>query len=126
MEETLQAGADIVAAHAAAVGLACSPTKSELLLLHPPRCHTGTGPPPNIRINIDDQQVPEVDIVRILGIIIQNNGKNTATITNLTNTVHQTMRLIRRIANRHRGMREHDLRRLIQAFVISRVVYSLP
>lgn len=67
-----------------------------------------------------------MDNIRILGILIQNNGKNTATITKLTVMVHQTIRLIRRIANRHRGMREHDLRRLVQAFVLSRVVYSLP
>ncbi|KAH7974583.1 hypothetical protein HPB49_017187 [Dermacentor silvarum] len=84
------------------------------------------GPQLNIRINIGDKQVPEVDEVRILAIIIHNNGKNAAAITKLTKTLHQTMNLIRRIANRHRWMREHDLRRLIQAFVTSRVVYSLP
>ncbi|KAH7979399.1 hypothetical protein HPB49_009343 [Dermacentor silvarum] len=38
----------------------------------------------------------------------------------------RTIRLIRRIANRHHGMREHDLRRLVQAFVLSRFIYSLP
>ncbi|KAH7933023.1 hypothetical protein HPB49_006903 [Dermacentor silvarum] len=37
MEETLQAGADIVAACAAQVALPGSPTKSELLVLRPPR-----------------------------------------------------------------------------------------
>ncbi|KAH7965196.1 hypothetical protein HPB49_004626 [Dermacentor silvarum] len=55
-----------------------------------------------------------------------SNGKHTTLITRLTNTVHQTIRLIRRIANRHHGMREHDLRRLVQAFVLSRFIYSLP
>ncbi|KAH7983692.1 hypothetical protein HPB52_013678 [Rhipicephalus sanguineus] len=61
MEETLQAGADIVATHSATMGLNCSPTKSELLRLHPTRHRTNTGPPSNIRIDVGDQQVPEVD-----------------------------------------------------------------
>ncbi|KAH8021025.1 hypothetical protein HPB51_011804 [Rhipicephalus microplus] len=39
---------------------------------------------------------------------------------------NRTMHFIRRIANRHHGMRKHDLRRLVQAFVLSRFVYSLP
>ncbi|KAH7932976.1 hypothetical protein HPB49_005990 [Dermacentor silvarum] len=32
----------------------------------------------------------------------------------------------RRIANRYDDMREHDLRRLVQAFLLSRFIYSLP
>lgn len=102
MDETLQAGANIVAEQAEAVGLACSPTKSELLVLHPPKCRTDMRPPPKIEILLDNHLIPEVDQVRILGLVIQNNGKNKSTIKKLTNTVHQTMRLIRRIANRHR------------------------
>ncbi|KAH7934803.1 hypothetical protein HPB52_000500 [Rhipicephalus sanguineus] len=56
----------------------------------------------------------------------ESNGKHTTLITQLSNTVQQTMRLIRRIANRHHGMHRHDLRRLVQSFVPSRFVYSLP
>lgn len=115
-----------MAACAAQVGLACSPTKSELLVLRPPKGRLDIGPPPTLTVSIDGNPIPEVEKVRILGILLQNNGKNTATISKLTATIHQTVRLIRRIANRHRGMREHDLRRLVQAFVLSRVVYSLP
>ncbi|KAH8028967.1 hypothetical protein HPB51_021669 [Rhipicephalus microplus] len=42
----------------------------------------------------------------------------------LSNAIHQTMHLISRIAIHPHGMREHDLRRLVQAFVLSRFVYS--
>ncbi|KAH7937204.1 hypothetical protein HPB49_008680 [Dermacentor silvarum] len=107
-EETLQAGSNMVAAHAATVGLACSPTKSELLILRPPKCRTDQGPPPKIQVTLDGAPIPEVEKMQILGILLQSNGKNTATITKLNAIVHQTMRLIRRIANRHKGMREHD------------------
>lgn len=57
---------------------------------------------------------------------IQSNGKNTTTLNQLVACVGQTNRLIRRIANKHQGMKETDLRRLVQAFVLSRIVYSLP
>lgn len=58
--------------------------------------------------------------------IIQNNNLNTDPLLKLTHTTHQTIRVICGVANRHRRMREHDLRYLVQAFVISRVVCSLP
>ncbi|KAH6938576.1 hypothetical protein HPB50_010886 [Hyalomma asiaticum] len=82
--------------------------------------------PSPLTISVDGTPLPLVSTLRILGLFLQSNGKHTTLITQLSNTVHQTMRLIRRIANRHHGMREHDLRRLVQAFVLSRFVYSLP
>ncbi|XP_075743717.1 uncharacterized protein LOC142802619 [Rhipicephalus microplus] len=36
------------------------------------------------------------------------------------------MRLLKRIANRHYGMKENNMIRLVQAFVISRIVYVIP
>ncbi|KAH7945586.1 hypothetical protein HPB49_013229 [Dermacentor silvarum] len=102
METTLQVGVDAVATHTRSVGLNWSPAKSELLLLLP-RGMAPLSPSP-----------------------LTSNGKHTTLITRLTNTVHQTIRLIRRIANRHHGMREHDLRRPVEPFVLSRFIYSLP
>lgn len=61
--------------------------------------------------------------------LIQRNHaerKNNETIEKLTATVNQTTRLIRQIANKRRGMSESDLCQLIQAFVLSRLVYTLP
>lgn len=124
METALQAGVDAVAAHARAIGLSCSPTKSELLLLRPGRM-APLSPSP-LTVYLDGTPIPLVSTLRILGLFLQSNGKHTTLITRLTNTVHHTVRLIRRIANRHHGMREHDLRRLVQAFVLSRFIYSLP
>ncbi|KAH7972139.1 hypothetical protein HPB52_007827 [Rhipicephalus sanguineus] len=119
-----EAGVDTVTTDARAIGLSCSPTKSGLLLLLP----RGMAPlsPFPLTVSVDGTPLPLVSTLRTLGLFLQSNGKHTTLITQLSNTAHQTMRLIHRIANRHHGMREHDLRRLVQAFIISRFVYSLP
>lgn len=44
----------------------------------------------------------------------------------LTKTSEQVLHMIRRITNRHRGMKENDTIRLVQAFVLSRVTYAAP
>ncbi|KAH7971991.1 hypothetical protein HPB52_004754 [Rhipicephalus sanguineus] len=124
IESTLQAGVDAVTTHARAIGFSCSPTNSGLLLLLP----RGMAPlsPVPLTVSVDGTPLPLVSTLRILGLFLQSNGKHTTLITQLSNMVHETMRLIRHIANRHHGMREHDLRRLVQAFVLRRFVYSLP
>ncbi|KAH7933257.1 hypothetical protein HPB49_010935 [Dermacentor silvarum] len=57
------------------------------------------GPPPTLTVTIDGTPISEVEKVRVHGILLQNIGKNTATISKLTATVHQTVRLIYRMAN---------------------------
>lgn len=66
-----------------------------------------------------------VDTIRILGHIAAN-GHNSETIRRLEGTVAQTSRLPRRIANRHSGMKEGNMIRLVQAFVMSRITYVAP
>lgn len=56
-------------------------------------------------------------------IFIESNGYNGETIRKLDNITSQIMRLLKRIANKHSGMKEGNLLRLVQAFVISRIVY---
>nr|XP_054930237.1 retinal-specific phospholipid-transporting ATPase ABCA4-like [Dermacentor andersoni] len=86
MEATLQAGADVVVERAMAIGLACSPTKSELLVLHPPKSRTDPTPNPSIRIHMKTYSIPEVTQLRVLGMVMQNNGRHTATLNKLTTT----------------------------------------
>ncbi|KAH7968186.1 hypothetical protein HPB52_006437 [Rhipicephalus sanguineus] len=92
------------------IGLSCSPTKSGLLLLLP-RGMAPLSPYPLI-FSVDGRPLPLVSTLRILRPFLESNGKHTTLITQLSNTVHQNKRLIRRIANRHHDMGEHDLRRL--------------
>ncbi|KAH8020870.1 hypothetical protein HPB51_007478 [Rhipicephalus microplus] len=81
---------------------------------------------PPLTISVDSTPLRLVSTLRIFGLFLHSNGKHTTLITELSNAVQLTMYLIRRIANHHQYMREHDLRHLIQAFVCSRFVYSLP
>ncbi|KAH7953744.1 hypothetical protein HPB49_011818 [Dermacentor silvarum] len=118
------AGVDVVATHARSIGLNYSPAKSELLLLLPQGMALLS--PSSLSVSLDGSPLPFVSTLRILGLSLQSNGKHTTLITRLRNTVRQTIRLIRRIANRHHGLREHDLCRLVQAFVLSHFIYSLP
>ncbi|XP_070389211.1 uncharacterized protein [Dermacentor albipictus] len=108
-------------------GLRCSPQKSELLLYRPTRRgrKSSTGKP-NITLFVNGTQIPIVDSIRVLGLHVSANGHNGETIRILENSAQQTLRLIKRIANRHYGMKENNLVRLVQAFVISRIVYVTP
>lgn len=64
--------------------------------------------------------------MRVLGLHIAANGHNGETIRRLEGAVAQTVRLLRRISNRHSGMKEGSMIRLVQAFVISRITYVAP
>lgn len=124
IEHTLQKGVEAVSKAANEAGLTCSPYKSELLLLPPKRKKEKT--PPQISLHIQQHQIPIVKTIRILGLHIQANRSNTIHIKNLSTHVNQTICLMKRITNRRAGLRERDRIRLIQAFVISRITYSIP
>lgn len=83
IEQTLQEGVQEVVTGAEKAGLTCSPSKSELLLLTPKtRCKVS----PNIKVHIGDDPIPEVSTLKILGMLIQNNGANTEYLKNLNGT----------------------------------------
>lgn len=121
-EERLQRAADTVHVYVKSRGLRCSPEKSEIIRIH--RNGYDRGVP--INVSLDGQDIPEVKQLRILGMWIQHNGKATRTIQLLQKTTEQVTKMITRITNRRRGLKEKDVMKLIQALVISRVVYSLP
>ncbi|KAM7313879.1 uncharacterized protein ISCGN_003666 [Ixodes scapularis] len=121
-EERLQRAADTVHVYVKSRGLRCSPEKSEIIRIH--RNGYDRGVP--INVSLDGQDIPEVKQLRILGMWIQHNGKATRAIQLLQKTTEQVTKMITRITNRRRGLKEKDVMKLIQALVISRVVYSLP
>ncbi|KAG0430224.1 hypothetical protein HPB47_022892 [Ixodes persulcatus] len=104
-------------------GLACSPHKSELLLLKPVRTRQL---PSDIELYAQGNRIPTVRSIRVLGLRIQADGKNSETIASLKATAYQITRLISRIAGRNYGMKEKNLVRLVRAFVVSRLAYVLP
>lgn len=134
IEQTLQSAIETVEQYLEGTGLVCSAEKSELLLYRPtrrgrkPNSYRGAD---NVETDIelktaDDKPISKVDKIRVLGLLIEAKGNNGETIRKLEGTVSQVMRLIKRIANRHSGMKEGNMIRLVQAFVISRIVYVVP
>lgn len=57
---------------------------------------------------------------------IQSNRLNTYTLQTVTASVGHTTRLIGRVCNKHGGVREAELLRLVQAFSVSKITFSLP
>ncbi|KAG0442488.1 hypothetical protein HPB47_015680 [Ixodes persulcatus] len=123
IEEVLQEAIRVVEEYAAPRGLACSPQKSELLLLRPKR---GGKEKSNIELFAQGHRIPQVESIRVLGLRIQADGKNMEMIQALKGTTYQVARLIARISNRNYGRKESNLMRLVQAFVMSRLAYVVP
>ncbi|KAG0422969.1 hypothetical protein HPB47_001255 [Ixodes persulcatus] len=124
LEGILQQGIDLVSGAVKTFGLACSPEKSEYMIVRPSGLRRSTTKPPLYRMELllEGETLPTRDYIRILGMTFHSNGHNTEQIRKVELATQQTSRLIRRIANRHSGMGEADLLRLIQAFVISRAM----
>ncbi|KAL1451294.1 hypothetical protein MTO96_043873 [Rhipicephalus appendiculatus] len=64
--------------------------------------------------------------IRILGLLLESDGKAQATITKIKTTTEQIHSMIRRVSNRNRGLKEDDAKRLVRAFIVSWVTYSVP
>ncbi|XP_042149280.1 uncharacterized protein LOC121837649 [Ixodes scapularis] len=83
-------------------------------------------PIPDPELTIDNQPVPNVPHLRILGLNIPKDGSGAQTILFQQRTLTQLMHLIRRVSHRHFGLQETDTLRIIQAILISRVTYGTP
>lgn len=62
-----------------------------------------------------------VEKIRILGMWLQENGQHERAIRKLEGSAQQTTGLIKRIANRQTDMKQTNLLKLVQAFVVSRL-----
>ncbi|KAL1469872.1 hypothetical protein MTO96_040813 [Rhipicephalus appendiculatus] len=71
-------------------------------------------------------QIPRTDHIRILGLHLQANGGNSTALQRIDQSAIQIGRLLKRVANKHAGMRESNLLRLVQAFVCTRITYVAP
>ncbi|KAL1422136.1 hypothetical protein MTO96_022439 [Rhipicephalus appendiculatus] len=68
-------------------------------------------------------QIPQRDHIRILGLHLQANGGNSTALQRIDQSTIQIGRLLKRVANKHAGMRES---KLVQAFVCIRITYVAP
>ncbi|KAG0415320.1 hypothetical protein HPB47_007506 [Ixodes persulcatus] len=122
IQDSLQEAIRIVEAYAKERGLACSQEKSELLLM----AGTTVKSPSSIILQVGGKDVPRVRRLRILGLWLEEDGKNTYSIGVLRNHAQQVGRLIARVPGKRYGMKEQNVIRLIEAFVISRIAYIAP
>lgn len=124
IESQLQAAVTAIEQHLFGTGLVCSPAKSELLVLEPKRRgHTPQREANRIKIvTASGQRIPEVSRLKVLGMIIGKNS-NGETLAKLNSKTAEAIRLIRRISSRRTGMKEDNLMRLVQSFVISHITY---
>uniref|UniRef100_G3MTT2 Uncharacterized protein n=1 Tax=Amblyomma maculatum TaxID=34609 RepID=G3MTT2_AMBMU len=79
----------------------------------------------NTQLLVNNIPVPTVEKISILGMWIQQNGRNTETINKLEATTKQTCRLLKRIAKKYAGMKDVNLLRLVHYFINSRVTYAI-
>ena len=119
----LQRAANEVAKYAKEIGLECSFQKSELLLKFEPGRKNITA---DVQIYLDGHQIPQVEEIKVLGLHVHQKPKNTTIINKIVKTVEQTTQLIRRISGTRNGLKEAELRKVAQAFVISRITYAAP
>lgn len=128
-ESTLQEAVRTVEKHLSRMQLALSGNKSELLVYQPIRMGRrpkGWRPTAEIDIHLitkNGAEIPRKDTIRVLGMLISENGRNAATIQKLQQHTAATVRLIQRISGRRGGIKEDNLLRLFHAFLLSHVNY---
>lgn len=130
IEQILQEAIHTVERYLQGTGLSCSAEKSELLLYRPtlkgrpPKHHQAQTHADITLTTSDGHIIPTVDKIKVLGLIIESKGTNGETVRNIDAKVSNTMRLIKRITNKHKGMKESSILRLIQSFVLSQITYA--
>ncbi|XP_077492206.1 uncharacterized protein LOC144103329 [Amblyomma americanum] len=109
-EEALKRAATTVHEYPKSCGLSCAPQKSELLMIQ-----TGKSKkelPSNVIITIDGTAIKPTQQIRILGLLLQGDGKAHAAVTKIKTTTEQILSMLRRVSNRNRGLNEDDAMRL--------------
>ncbi|KAG0430878.1 hypothetical protein HPB47_022300 [Ixodes persulcatus] len=124
-QDNLQEAVRIIEEDAADCGLQCSPHKSELLLLYRGK-HQPKGPQRITLTTKLGETIPEVDTIKVLGLLIQRDGHNTEFVRKFGKQAEQVARLLTMVASRHKGFSERHFCRLIRAFIVSRLVYATP
>ncbi|XP_077542813.1 uncharacterized protein LOC144155328 [Haemaphysalis longicornis] len=107
---TLQEAVDTIEDQLNGSGLICSSSKSELLVLPPKYVRRNKSEPRDYEaikiVTSSGHVIPDVDKIRVLGMIIDKRRGNGETVARLTAKITNAVRLIRRVANRNAGMKE--------------------
>ncbi|XP_070380818.1 uncharacterized protein [Dermacentor albipictus] len=127
MEQALQSALDATEEYLLETGMKLSSKKSELLLYRKScqgvRYLTPLDELPIALHTSDGQQIPRVDHIRILGLLIEATGCHAHSIKHLTAKTENMIRLIHRVSGRRKGLCEDNLLRVYHAFLMSHINY---
>ncbi|XP_077548045.1 uncharacterized protein LOC144160730 [Haemaphysalis longicornis] len=101
IEDTLQAAINTIEDHLDSTGLVCSPQKSELQVIPLPgrnRKQALVGAEEITLHTRDGTVIPRVQVLRVLGMLLEASGGNTATVNRLTTKIGAASCLIKRVA----------------------------
>lgn len=114
IEASLQRAIDEVEDQLQGTGLTCSPTKSGFLIIPPKRKSRGNRTEHNINLRTRDGiTIPRTKTLRVLGLHVDALGHNGLTIRKLEAKILTAVRVIKKVATRHAGMKEGNLLKLV-------------
>ncbi|XP_077553161.1 uncharacterized protein LOC144167899 [Haemaphysalis longicornis] len=123
IEDTLQEAVNVIEDQLDGTGLICSPSKSESLII-PPKCRRKKQSTTTITVCTAGGQVtPKVNKIYVLGLLLERNRVNGATVNKLATKAAAAVHLIRRISARKAGMKKGSHTHLVQSFAISHIAY---
>ncbi|XP_077551837.1 uncharacterized protein LOC144166048 [Haemaphysalis longicornis] len=91
-EEVLQRAATTAHGYAKTCGLSCASHKSELLMVEPGRPKKELLP--NVTITIDGTAIKPTQQIRILGLLLQSDGRASTAVTKIKNSSEQILSMI--------------------------------
>ncbi|KAH6942235.1 hypothetical protein HPB50_002028 [Hyalomma asiaticum] len=68
-------------------------------------------------------QIPMVSKIRVLGLWLEEDGAHRELVARLQKKVAAAAHLVPRVANKRKGMKEHNVTSLIQAYALSHIAY---
>lgn len=122
-QDGLQEAVEVVQEYLESGNLRCAPEKSEIITI---KGQVGNDEP-EIKINLKDgTNIPRVQHMRVLGMHLQSNGKAAYSVKMLGNTITQISHMMSRVSSRQHGLKEPDLIKMVQALLVSRILYAAP
>lgn len=125
-EHTIQSGLDTIHEYVNGIGLKCSPTKSEYIVVTNQIGRRAEEQRQSISLHIEHNEIPRRSNIKILGFILQDDGRAEVWLEKTIRQLNQIYHMLSRVTRKHRGLKEQELRRIIEALVYSRVLYQLP
>lgn len=124
MGKVMKAGVEIVKEEAAKMGLELATEKSALLVRPPSQ--RALREEMEFYLKLQKIDVPRAEKVRILGMTVTIKREQSSLIADIKRNADNVARLVRRVSRKSYGLKENGTCRLVQAFVLSRIMYAAP